>query len=191
MPVLFTASSRWQYGVDSHTSPSRLMFGSALIAASTQSGVTLPISHSVLDGSSQCLIGQNVTSTANILQLDGNGLELPNPSGVRIRFPLIERNFHLYLSAGLFCDMPVLLDQACTVSTHSPTPSFQDVHPANVTLTTRTVVLLTVSSTFCTRNACPSSCIPRPRVFSECKGSTLVTRVLSLASTDTYVATTL
>lgn len=79
------------------------MLSSVLITASTQSGVNFPIPFVVLNASSQWVIGQNDSSEANILELDSRCIQLLNPSHCRIRFTLLDRNFHVYIAANLFC----------------------------------------------------------------------------------------
>lgn len=109
-PVLVqvAACPHWRYAEGSYASPSRFMIGSVHTAASTQSDVTLTICHCVHDGSSQWVSGRNVTSKANIPQLDGNSIELPNPSLGRLQLPFIERNSNLYLATSLFCSKLVI-----------------------------------------------------------------------------------
>lgn len=78
------------------------MFGPVLLTARRKSGLAPAIRHLVLDGSSQWVVGRNVTSRANILQLDGSCIELPGPHRGRVRLLLHEDKFHLYLDSSLF-----------------------------------------------------------------------------------------
>lgn len=130
VPVEFSARLRWQDGAGSHASASSAILVSVIITVSTQSDVTLATLHVVLDGSSQWVFGQNVTSKASILQLDGNGTEIPNTSVDRIRLSIFESNVHLYHAAKLVCAKPSISYTALRASdcTHVSSSSSQDAN---------------------------------------------------------------
>jgi len=71
----------WQYGVGSHSSKSRRIIGSVMLTAITGRGNEIEIRHLVIEGSSQWIIGRNVTQLCNIVRIGKNMLELPNNSG--------------------------------------------------------------------------------------------------------------
>lgn len=82
------------------------MLGSVALAASAASGTRLITRHLVLEGSFQWILGENITSIANVRQLDGISTETPDPYTGRLTFPLLEVNSHLFSPLKLFSSMP-------------------------------------------------------------------------------------
>lgn len=72
--TLFCCMHR-QYASGEHCSTPRRIFGSIVPAACTDSGNDIKLLHFVYDGSSQWVIGKNVTTTANISYLITNALQ--------------------------------------------------------------------------------------------------------------------
>ena len=78
LPAAITDRIHWQYGSASHSTDSRRMLGSVMITARLNDGTEINIRHIVIDGSSQWLIGRNVTTNCAIIRTNGNYLKLPN-----------------------------------------------------------------------------------------------------------------
>lgn len=64
----------WQYGTGSHASQPRDILWSIVLTANTDNCNQVRIRHLVLDGSSQWVVGRNVTSKANIENIGRNAL---------------------------------------------------------------------------------------------------------------------
>ena len=56
----------WQYGKGQHASARRPILGSVMLSITSEEGTVINIRHLRIDGSSQWLIGRNVTTKANI-----------------------------------------------------------------------------------------------------------------------------
>ncbi len=54
------------------------MLGSVFISACLSDGSNINIRHIVIEGSSQWVVGRNVTSKCDIVHSNGNYLNLPN-----------------------------------------------------------------------------------------------------------------
>ena len=67
-PLPESVSNRpyWQYGSGNHASESRRIIGSVMLFARTDLGNCVDIRHLIIEGSSQWLIGKNVTKHCNI-----------------------------------------------------------------------------------------------------------------------------
>lgn len=87
----------WQYGTGNHSSDKRKIIGSIMLTAKTETGQIM-IRHLVIEGSSQWILGRNVTKKCNIVHIGGNFLELPDQS----RIPITNKDFHSYISGKLF-----------------------------------------------------------------------------------------
>lgn len=77
VPDAFKAFNGWQYGSGDHASEPRPILGSILLTATVKDGSSVSIRHLVLSGSSQWVIGRNVTSHGQIDRMDTNSLVLP------------------------------------------------------------------------------------------------------------------
>lgn len=60
-------------------------------------GTILSIRHLVLDGSSQWVVGRNLTSRKNILQFDANVMIVPGAHNISVNLPLFDHELHIYL----------------------------------------------------------------------------------------------
>lgn len=80
IPRKFTTHIHWQYGTGEHASKSRLILGSYGLKHYSDSSHPVLISHLVLDGASECVIGRNVTQYFNILHTECNTLEAHSAS---------------------------------------------------------------------------------------------------------------
>lgn len=67
----------WQYGTGSHSSSKRKIVGSVLLFAKTDNKNTISIRHIVVDGSSQWIIGRNLTRKCNIEYIGRSSIRLP------------------------------------------------------------------------------------------------------------------
>lgn len=74
IPKSLKGHTHWQYGTGKHASPARRILGSTVLTATSDSGNSINITHLVLEGSSQWVIGRNVTRKANIEHLERNAL---------------------------------------------------------------------------------------------------------------------
>lgn len=75
IPLSLNGHTHWQYGVSDHSSAFSSNIGSVVITAISDSGRKVLIHHFVLDGSSQGVIGKNVTKESNILKINRNALQ--------------------------------------------------------------------------------------------------------------------
>lgn len=65
----------WQYGTGEHSSPARKILESTVFCAKSESGRTVRITHLVLEGSSQRVIGRKVTRNANLQHIERSAIE--------------------------------------------------------------------------------------------------------------------
>lgn len=72
----------WQYGSGEHSSVPRWILGSFLLAWMSDSRRLISICPLVIEGSSQWLIGQTVTSHCNQLRIDDNWIQIPKFSAI-------------------------------------------------------------------------------------------------------------
>lgn len=101
-PHLFVRCPFWQYGTRQHHSEGRAILGSVVLPATAPDNSLLLIRHLVLDGSSQWVVGRNVTSRSNILHMDDSFLVTTGLDGAPLRLPPLDRNHHLLLPQSLF-----------------------------------------------------------------------------------------
>lgn len=92
----------WQYGNGNHASEPRKINGSISLPCRTDTNTVVWIRHLVLDGSSQWVIGQNVTSFGNICQIGNPLLVLQQEHNDTISFPLTKVNRLLYMPTSYF-----------------------------------------------------------------------------------------
>jgi len=101
IPSSFAGSTYWQYGSGDHSSAPRRILRSIVLAATSDSGREVLIRHLVLDGSSQWVIGKNVTQKANILHLSKNALQFSHSGDVE-HISLLNSNFLSYIPLTVF-----------------------------------------------------------------------------------------
>lgn len=92
----------WQYGTGKHSSQAKRILGSVMLTARSDSGDPVSIRHLVIAGSSQWIIGRNVTRNCDILHLGTNVLRLPKNQG---SITIIDKDFHSYLPYNIFCSV--------------------------------------------------------------------------------------
>lgn len=86
-----------------------------------QNGEQVRIRHLLIEGSSQWVVGRNVTSKCDIQHINGNFLKLPNGNKVS----LIEKDMHSYISYQLFVTPEINLNDRCLSSFYFPTATVQ------------------------------------------------------------------
>ena len=74
IPKRLDVHTHWQYGTGEHSSPRRRILGSIVLTAIADSGRKVLITHLVLEGSSQWVIGRNVTRNANLEHIGRNAI---------------------------------------------------------------------------------------------------------------------
>lgn len=92
----------WQYGQGDHASTRRRILGSFNITAMSDSANLIRIRHLIVDGSSQWVIGRNVTRESDILHYDGSRVLFPPVNGDRDSMLLIDDGLHSYLDLSRF-----------------------------------------------------------------------------------------
>ena len=78
IPYEFNDFPYWQYGSGSRSSEKRKLLGSININLTSDQHNLISIRHLIIDGSSQWLIGRNVTKHCNIVHINENKLVLPD-----------------------------------------------------------------------------------------------------------------
>ena len=77
IPDMFRETPYLQYGTGEHSSEPRRMKGSIDIKVRSDQGMEVSIRHIVTSGSSQWIIGCNITKHCTIHRIGGNYLEIP------------------------------------------------------------------------------------------------------------------
>ena len=98
LPAAIADSTHWQYGSGAHSSESRRMLGSIIISAKLNDGTDINIRHIVIEGSSQWVIGRNVTTKCDIIHTNGDYLKLSD----QVRIPLQNVDMHSYVPSHIF-----------------------------------------------------------------------------------------
>lgn len=101
VPDEFTACPKWQYGTGEHSSAVRNMLGSVILSVRAPCGLTVDIRHFVLDGSSQWVVGDNVTSHGITNLLGVSEVILPARDKL-VHLPIHRVKRRLYLDFNLF-----------------------------------------------------------------------------------------
>ena len=103
IPDSLDGHTHWQYGIGQHSSAPRRILGSVLLSAQADSGRKVNIRHLVLDGSSQWVIGRNVTSNANLIHVGKNALQIVK-DGITNHISMVNRKFLSYVPLSRFND---------------------------------------------------------------------------------------
>ena len=101
IPQALGSHAHWQYGTGEPASPARRILGSIVLTATSDHGTPVRITHLVLEGSSQWVIGRNVTRKANIEHIGRNALVFYG-DGECEYISIINYNFLSYLSIDSF-----------------------------------------------------------------------------------------
>lgn len=80
LPLYLKGYTNWQYGQGAHSSDARKMFGSVQLLVKTENGTNVIIRHVVAEGSSQWVVGRNVTAVTNLIHVGRNAIEILNDS---------------------------------------------------------------------------------------------------------------
>lgn len=91
----------WQYVTGKHASPARRKIRSIVLKATPDSGNSVPITHLVLDGPSQSVIGRNVTSQANTGHIHSNAVVFL-VDGKRDSISIVDENLLRFLVLDRF-----------------------------------------------------------------------------------------
>jgi len=94
----------WQYGSGSHSSPFRKIIGSILIPGKSNEGADIYVRHLVIEGSTQWLIGRNLTNCCDIIRIGKNELVLPHGCGT---ITLKDHDLHCFVPFEYFCQNKV------------------------------------------------------------------------------------
>ena len=92
--------THWQHVSGIHSSESRRMLGSIMIFAQLHNGALINIRHIGMEGSSQWLIGRDVTNKCDIIHSSGNYLKLTK----RTQIPLKNVDMHSYVHSYIFLE---------------------------------------------------------------------------------------
>ena len=103
IPSSLSGHSHWQYGTGEHSSPARKILGSTVTSAQSESGRTVRITHLVLEGSSQWVIGRNVTRNANLQHIERNAIQF-YADGEADYIPLTNRGFLSFIKLSAFVE---------------------------------------------------------------------------------------
>ena len=98
LPKELAGRTHWQYDSGNHASDSRRMLRSVNITAILDDGTNVNIIHVVIEGSSQWIVGRNVTTKCDVIHTNGKYLKLPDDS----RIPLQTVEFHSYMPHETF-----------------------------------------------------------------------------------------
>lgn len=96
----------WQYGAGYHSSDKRRIIGAINIECASDSGRTVSICHIVVAGSSQWVVGRNVTRLYNHLNINNNRLQLPLMEGSHKYISLIYNETHRFITHNCFTGKP-------------------------------------------------------------------------------------
>lgn len=97
LPDVIKDRPYWQYGSGSHCSSSRKIIGSITLLVLSDNNVIVNIRHLLISGSSQWVVGRNVTSLCNIIHMNDNALEFTTPDGTNDFISLIDQDFHCFI----------------------------------------------------------------------------------------------
>eukprot|EP00171_Calliarthron_tuberculosum_P017605 IDg17605t1 len=103
IPNNISPVSYWQYGSGQHASDSRKILGSVMLPAKTNEDTIIYICHLIIQGSSQWVIGRNVTKMCNIVHFNGNYIQIPYPDGTTGTISLTDQEYHSFVPYKVFC----------------------------------------------------------------------------------------
>lgn len=99
LPDTIKPRTYWQYGSGKHKSESRRILGSIFLSLLTDQGNLVNMRHLAVEGSSQWMIGRNVTKSCDILHIGRNVLKLPNGDTIS----LIDQDLYSFIPYDSFC----------------------------------------------------------------------------------------
>lgn len=99
LPESVKSRPLWQYGSGKHKNEVRRIIGSLFLTAMSDSDNPIRMRHLIVEGSSQWVIGRNVTKSSDILHIDTNVLKLPDSDTIS----LVESDMHSFIPYESFC----------------------------------------------------------------------------------------
>ena len=111
--------SYWQYGSDNHDSQSRKIIGSIFINLKSGQGETIRIRQLIVQGPNQWIFGRSLTKHCNILQMNGNQLQIPTPTmfDEQMSIYLVSHDLHCYMPLYAFGIKPDSVEARCVIVT--------------------------------------------------------------------------
>lgn len=101
IPNSLQGHTHWQYGQGAHASDARQILGSTVLSVKADSGTIINIRHVVVEGSSQCVIGRNVTSLTNLIHIEKNAIEFISKDGTEY-ISMVSKNRLSYIPITSF-----------------------------------------------------------------------------------------
>jgi len=99
LPESIRSRPFWQYGDGKHKSAAKAIVGSIMFTALSDQGNYIRMRHLIIEGSSQWLIGRNVTKSCDILHIGKNLLKLPDDDTIS----LVDKDLHSFIPYNTFC----------------------------------------------------------------------------------------
>ena len=93
----------WQYGSGTYSSMRRRILGSNVLSMRSDQNEQVDVTHLVIEGSSQWVIGRNVAKRTDIIHLDGNYIRFNHVSGPKFSTVQLEdHGDHSYIPLNRF-----------------------------------------------------------------------------------------
>lgn len=103
LPLSIKERPFWQYGSGNHASPPRRIIGTVRLQCIADQGTAVGINHLIIDGSSQWVVGRNVTSHCNIEHINGHHLSFNIPNSASMdTMSMVTFGDHSYLPVSMF-----------------------------------------------------------------------------------------
>lgn len=125
IPTSLNVRTFWQYGCGNHASAKRRILGSILLTALSDDCSPIHIRHLVLEGSSQWLIGRNITGKSNIMHIGTNAIVFAGPNHSTKSITMVDHDLHSYVPYVAFSraatgkHQSASLNSLCASSTHA------------------------------------------------------------------------
>lgn len=92
-----------QYGIDSHASDIHAVLGSVVTHAAMKDGTTAAVTYLVRKGSSQWVVGKNVTNYGNVRNIKEHCIIVLEDGGTQHHLSNVEHDMHQYPHLTLLC----------------------------------------------------------------------------------------
>lgn len=104
LPEIIQDRPWWQYGQGRHASAAKRILGAVMITVTSDLGNPVQINHLIIDGSSQWIVGRNVTRRCKIDHMEDNKMELPkfNKTDPTDSISLVDYDLHSYIPYKVF-----------------------------------------------------------------------------------------
>lgn len=109
----------WQFGNGEHASPRRRIIGSVVLNIVTDSMNRITIRHLVIEGSSQWILGRNITLLCNIIHLGRHALQMPCGESEYISLIDFDRHSHVPIDRFIPHNSSVDIMSECSSNTGS------------------------------------------------------------------------